>query len=380
MMGKIIFFANTDWYLYNFRLDLIQRTRQAGYEVLCISPPGRFAQKLLDAGVAWQPLPLVRNKSGLWSILPTIRTLRRIFREAQPDLIHSFTLTSILLTWMAAPRRLPARKIHAVTGLGYVFTGSRFKHRIVRRLLHPFLKRALSGPKVWTVVQNPTDLDDLMFRFKLDRQRMALITGSGVDVDRIVPRASNTSTSGAIRVAFVGRLLIDKGIGEFVEAAEWARARFPNARFFVAGEADLGNPASVSEARLNRWKTSGVVEFMGHVDNIAEFLGKMDIFVLPSTYREGLSRSLIEAGAAGLPCVTTDVPGCRDVVNDGENGILLPTRDSRLLISALERLLSDHRLRERMGQAARQRVVEHFSNEIINTKTLELYRRILDES
>ena len=379
-MAKIIFFANTDWYLYNFRLDLIQRSKKAGYEVLCISPPGRFVQKLQEADVPWQPLPLVRNKSGLLSILPTVRALKRIFREAQPDLIHSFTLTSILLTWMAASGCRSARQIHAVTGLGYVFTGKRFKHRVVRGLLHPFLKRALSGPKVWTVVQNPTDRDELMLEFGLDRQRMALITGSGVDVDRIVPRASERSSSEQVRVGYVGRLLIDKGIGEFVEAAEWARSRFPNARFFAAGEADPGNPASVSAARLNQWKTSGAVEFLGHVDDIAGFLNRMDIFVLPTTYREGLSRSLIEAGAAGLPCVTTDVPGCRDVVNDGENGILLPSRDSRSLISALERLLADPEIRERMGKAARQRVVEHFSNDIINAKTLKLYRRILAES
>ena len=378
-MRKIIFFANTDWYLYNFRLDLIQRSRAAGYEVLCISPPGRFAQKLMDADVPWQSLPLVRNKSGLMTILPTIRALRKIFREVQPDLIHSFTLTSILLTSMASPRHLSARQIHAVTGLGYIFTGQRFKHRVVRRLLHPFLKRALSGSKVWTVVQNPTDRDDLMLAFGLDRGRMALITGSGVDVDRIVPCAPSRSTPEEVRVGFVGRLLIDKGIGEFVEAAEWARARFPNVRFLAAGEADPGNPASISEARLNQWKTSGAVEFMGHVDDIAGFLNCMDIFVLPTTYREGLSRSLIEAGAAGLPCVTTDVPGCRDVVNDGENGILLPSRDRRSLISALERLLADPEMRKRMGQVARRRVVEHFSNERINTQTLKLYQRILDE-
>ena len=371
-MPTIIFFANTEWYLYNFRSALLRAAGEAGYGVRCVSPPGPFGEKLRAAGFEWDALPFERDsRLGMLLSLWRSRTaLRRLIAEARPAIIHSFTLTSILITWLAVGRRLDIHRVNAVTGLGYAFTGTSVVHRLVQAVLRPFIRRALAGENAVTVVQNRTDQNFLAEHFGLDRERVRLIASSGVDIQRFRPAPRDSKP--ALRIGFVGRLLDDKGIREFVAAAREAKRRHPAIEFVAAGAPDLGNPAAVGEAELAAWKAEGVVEFAGQVTDMPGFFNSLDLFVLPS-YREGLSRSLIEAGACGLPAVTTDVPGCRDVVSDGDNGLLVPARDAVALADASERLVADAALRKRMGQRAREVVVRGFSNEVVNGQTLELY-------
>jgi len=376
---KILFFANTEWYLHNFRARLLDAVRSAGLAVSCTSPPGPYGAKLNAAGFDWQALPFDRgSRAGMLRSLPRVRrALRGLFEDKQPALVHSFTLTSILLTWLAMPRALNAVRINAVTGMGFVFTGQSFRHRVLRSALRPLLRRALGSGRAWTVVQNPTDRALVTREFGLSPDRVRLIPGSGVDVQRFAPVARDRSGSG-LRIGVLARLLHDKGIREFVEAAAQLAEHWPEARFLVAGDPDPGNPAAIDADTLAAWQGLPNVEFTGHVDDVPSFLNSLDLFVLPS-YREGLSRSLIEAGASGLPLVTTDVPGCRDVVRDGEQGRVVPARDAQALADAIGALLDDPPLRQRMGQAARDRVVRAFSDETINEATLALYREVLAE-
>lgn len=372
----IIFFANTEWYLYNFRSALIGAVRDAGWSVRCVSPPGPYGEKLREAGFQWQALPFARDSrlGMLRSLRRTRGALRRLIRQDRPAVIHSFTLTSILLAWLACPSKLGIRRVNAVTGLGYAFTGTSLVHRLLRGVLRPFIRRALAGDDAWTVVQNETDRAFLIEMFGLDRDRVRLIQGSGVDVGLFRP--ASDGEPGTLRVGFVGRMLGDKGIREFVAAASRLRETHPKVEFFAAGAPDLGNPAAIDAAELQAWQNAGEISFPGQVEDMPGFLNSLDIFVLPS-YREGLSRSLIEAGACGLPAVTTDVPGCRDVVLDGDNGLLVPARDADALGAAIRRLVENAELRKRMALRARDVVVGGFSNEVVNAKTLELYQEVL---
>lgn len=375
--ASVIFFANTEWYLYNFRSALLRQAREVGFKVRCVSPPGEYGRRLTDAGFAWRPLPFERGSRvamvrSLWRTRPA---LGRLMVRESPAIVHSFTLTSILLTWLALPRASGIRRVNAVTGMGYAFTGASLKHRLLRAVLSPLIRRALGGRDAWTVVQNPVDREIVIRQFEVVPERVRLIPGSGVDIERFRPR-EDCGPDSTLRVGFVGRLLHDKGIREFVRAAAMLKSRFPNVRFVAAGAPDAGNPASVSEQELRAWKASGEVEFLGQVGEMPEFLRSLDVFVLPS-YREGLSRSLIEAGASGVPAVTTDVPGCRDVVGDGDNGLLVPARDAEALAQSIAKLLESDELRRRMAGRARQIVAERFSNDVINSATLELYREML---
>jgi len=375
-MSTIIFFANTEWYLYNFRLALLRAAGDAGYGVKCVSPPGPFGEKLREAGFEWDALPFERD-SRLGMLLSLWRSrgaLRRLIAATRPAIVHSFTLTSILITWLAVARHSHVHRVNAVTGLGYAFTGTSLVHRLAQSVLRPFIRRALAGENAVTVVQNRTDQQFLVEHFGLDRDRVRLIASSGVDIHRFRPEARDSRS--ALRIGFVGRLLDDKGIREFVAAAREIKSRHPAIEFVAAGAPDPGNPAAVSDAELVTWKAENVVEFAGQVADMPGFLNGLDLFVLPS-YREGLSRSLIEAGACGLPAVTTDVPGCRDVVFDGDNGLLVPARDAAALADAVERLVADAGMRKRMGERAREVVVDRFSNEVVNGKTLELYKEIV---
>ena len=372
----ILFFANTDWYLFNFRSALIRAASDAGYEVACVSPPGIHGKRLQDSGFEWQALPFERDSryGMLRSLLRTRNAIRRAVQERQPSIVHSFTLTSILLTWLAVPRGMAVRRVNAVTGMGYAFTGHSLKHRLIRTVLGPLIGRALEHPDAWTVVQNATDRDIVRQAFGVAEDRLRLIPGSGVDVDRF--RSVSREGDRPLRVGFVGRLLTDKGIREFVEAAQTLAGRFPEVEFVAAGEPDAGNPAAVSAEELTKWKRNGSVKFLGQVEDMPGFLNTLDLFVLPS-YREGLSRSLIEAGACGLPAVTTDVPGCRDVVTDGENGRVVPVRDAGALAGAIGELLADDALRARMGRKAREVIEAGFSNERVNGETVRLYGEVL---
>lgn len=371
-MSKILLFANTDWYLYNFRLALAKELRNQGHEIILLSPPGEFQTHLQAQGFTWLSFPLSRQGINPLSELGTLIRLTRIYRQVQPDLLHHFTIKPVIYGSLAAHLlRLPAI-VNSITGLGHLFIDQSLSSRLLRTLAKGLYRLSLQHSQV--IFENPEDQQVFIQNKFVQAEQSHLILGTGVDVEKFQPTQKANSNP---LVLFSSRLLVTKGLNEFVGAAEFLLQKGLNARFAVAGIPDPGNPASIPASRLDSWKKTGLVEWWGWQDNMPATLAQADIFCLPS-YREGVPNALLEACASGLPIVTTDVPGCRNVVKQGVNGLLVPPRNTQALAEALETLLKNPGLRSTMGQAGRKIMVEQFSSTQIIAQNLEVYARALN--
>lgn len=368
---KILLFANTEWYLYNFRLPLANALRDAGHEVVLVSPPGRYAALLVEQGFRHVSFPLSRRGVNPIAEIATITRLCALYRREKADLLHHFTIKCVLYGSIAARVVGIRRVINAVPGLGHVFVDPGWGPRLLRPLVKVLYKFALRGTQV--IFQNPDNLEAFKTLGLLKPQSTHLIRGSGIDTDRFrpVPRAAPRPD---VLVLFAGRLLESKGILEYVDAARIARAQMPHLRFVAAGDPDPGNPASCDAQTLESWRQEGIVDFPGHSDRIGDLIENADIAALPS-HGEGLPRFLLEAAACGLPLIAADVPGCREIVRDGKNGYLVPVRDAKALAAAIVELARDAGRRAGMGAESRRMACEEFSQAEVLRRTLDVYRQ-----
>ncbi len=370
---KVLFFANTDWYLHNFRLGLARFLRGQGAEVVMMSPYGVYGPRIEAAGFRWFPLPMDRRSLNLVGELKLLRRILEILRLERPDVIHNFTIKCVVYGSLAARWLGIGRRINAVTGLGHVFISDAPKARLLRPLVRSLLRLALDGSESRLVLQNPDDVR-LFSEFGLvANERIRLIRSSGVDTVRFTPFARDRG--GPFRVLLAARLLWEKGIREYVAAAERLRSRAGEVEFLLAGITDRGNPSTVPETDIVRWGEAGVVRVLGHVDDMARLLRTVDLVVLPS-YREGVPKGLIEGAAMGLPIITTDAPGCREIVDDGVNGFLVPVGDAVALRDKIEYLLDTPEVCRRFGAAGRRKVLEEFDERIVFRKTYAVYREL----
>lgn len=376
---KVVLFANTDWYLYNFRRSLALDMRDSGHDVLLISPPGIYGEKLKALGLRWQPIPMDRRSLNPLREAGVMWHLWRLLRRERPDLIHSFTIKCAVYGSLAARlARLPAR-VNAVAGMGYVFTSEGGKARLLRPLVRWMLKLAVGGTNARLVLQNPDDVAWFTRAGLVNPAQVRLIPGSGVDVQRFLPRRARVEDgleALPLRVLLAARLLWDKGIAEYVEAARSLKTQGRMIDFLLAGDPDSGNPSAVPQSAIHGWVRAGLIQWLGHVDEMPALLASVDMVVLPS-YREGLPKGLIEAAACGLPLVTTDVPGCRQVVTNGIDGLTVPARDARALAEAIARLQDDPHLARRLGAAARVKVLAEFDERIVIERTRAVYGELL---
>lgn len=371
---QVVFFANTDWYLYNFRRSLAEALVETGAHVLLVSPHGAYGERLSGSGLRWRAVPMKRRSLNPLREAWLLWHLVRLFRRERPDIVHAFTIKCAVYGSLAARlARVPAR-VNAVAGLGYVFISDSWTARLLRPVVRWLLKLALSGPGAMLILQNPDDVA-LFIRAGIVRpERIRLIPGSGVDTQRFQP--DFTARGARLRVLFAARLLWDKGLSELIDAIRILRGRGRTIDFTIAGEPDSGNPASVSESQVREWESEGLVRWLGHVTDMPACFQDADVVVLPS-YREGLPKGLIEAGACGCALVVSDVPGCREVVsNDGVDGLRVPPRDSHALADAIARLDDDRVLVAALGEAARRRVCQEFDERIVIARTLDLYREL----
>lgn len=370
---KLLLMANTDWYLYNFRLPIAQRMREMGWEVVLASPEGDYASQIQARGFRWLPIQMSRH--GV-SILPEWRTLRQItdtYRLEAPDFVHHFTMKPVLYGSLAA-RRVDIRYVvNTVAGLGYLFGSRRYDMRVARVLLRPLFRHALSGERVRVVFENEADRDYMVARRFVPERRTSVIQGAGVDLERFHP---SPEPSGPCNVTMASRLLWDKGVEEFVEAARIVHDQDPGVRFVLVGEPDPGNPSSVPKARIEAWVGEGLIEWWGRRSDMPAVYAQSHIVVLPS-YTEGVPTVLLEAAASGRPVVATDIPGCRAAVKDGETGILVPPRDSQALAKAIGRLIHDPRRRREMGRRGRQLMEQRFDQQHIIDATIEVYEGLM---
>lgn len=372
---RIVLFANTDWYLYNFRRSLSRSLAAEGYRLLLLSPPGVYGEKLKEEGFCWKPIAMDRRSINPIKEMLLIWRLLRLFRRERPVLIHGFTIKCAVYGSIAARlARVPAR-INAVAGMGYVFTSRSLLAHVLRPFVRVLMRVSLGGRNARLVLQNPDDVAVFERAGIISPSSIRLIRGSGVDCRKFVPGDKRESGL-PVKVLLPARILWDKGVAEFVEAARKLKHQNCNAEFLLAGEPDAGNPAAVSRDILNQWVKDGWINWLGHVEDMPALFQSADVVALPS-YREGLPKGLIEAAACGCALVTTDVPGCREVVSHEIDGLIVPAKDAEALAGAIRRLCDDPELRRKLGAAARQKALREFDERIVIEKTLAVYEELL---
>ena len=374
---KLVLFANTDWYLYNFRRSLALALRDAGHELLLISPPGPYGAKLRALGLRWESVPMDRRSLNPVREALLLLHLVRLLRRERPDIVHGFTIKCAVYGSLAARLAGVPGRVNAVAGMGYVFISNSLKARVLRPIVRALLKLALGGRNARLILQNPDDVALFERAGLVDASQVRLIQGSGVDCSRFLPDAKRQPGS-RLRVLLPARLLWDKGLAEYVQAARLLRAEGRQIDFLLAGDPDPGNPAAVPEADVRAWVEQGLVQWLGHVDDMPALLRSVDIVALPS-YREGLPKGLIEAAASGCALVTTDVPGCREVVTHEVDGLLVPVRNGAALARAVARLQEDPALRARLADAGRHKALEHFDERIVIRNTLAVYGELMPQ-
>ena len=364
---KIILFANTDWYLFKFRIAQARALRDLGVELLLVSPPGTFSPELEKMGYRWLSFPISRSSMNPLTEADAILRLYRLYRVERPDLVHHFTIKCVLYGSLAAKAASVRAIVNGVTGLGYVFNGESAPRRLLRILVETWYRLALRGTQA--VFDNDEDRRFFVHR-NLARMEVAhVVRSAGVDVELFTP---SPEPEGVPIVMLAGRMLWDKGIREYVEAARLLREQGIPARLVLVGEPDTGNPASITREQLQAWNTAGEVEWWGFRMDMLPVFKQVNIVCLPS-YREGLPTTLIEAGACGRAVAATNVTGCRDAVRDGITGLLVPARDPVALAAALATLLRDRDMRRKMGAAGRQMAVDEFSTGRVNRDTWHVY-------
>lgn len=345
--------------------------QQAGYQVHVATNVNKYAAKIEAYGFRLHPLVWRRGSVNPLRLVGLIRQVRGLYRRLAPDIVHHVALQPAVIGMLAA-RRLPMVQLNAMTGLGSIFTSRSAKARLVRPLFKAFLRWLLRGRHVNVLVQNKDDRAE-MESLGINADRLFLIPGSGVDTEALTPLPEPNSP---ITVAFVGRLLEDKGLSTLIAAHDLLTRRGVPVRLLIAGRADPANPASIPDDEIATWKTRANVELMGHVDDIRQVWAAAHIAVLPSR-REGLPKSLLEAAACGRPIVATDVPGCREIARDGLNALLVPPDDAPALASAIEQLARDAALRRQFGEAGRRLVEEQYASDRIGPETVALYDHLL---
>ncbi|HEY1138601.1 MAG TPA: glycosyltransferase family 4 protein [Lysobacter sp.] len=377
---KFMFFANTDWYLYNFRLSTALHLKQRGADVVMLSPPGPFGDRFAEHGIRWITLPMERASLNPAREALTLREIVRVLSSERPDLLHNFTVKCAVYGALAAKlARIPA-VVNAVAGLGYVFTSDALMARSLRPVVKVLMRGTLGGDNSRLVLQNPDDANAFVDSKLVPEHHIRLIRSSGVDTNRFTPSRRDDQQR-PLRVLLAARLLWEKGVQEFVDAAALVQGRGRSMEFLLAGSPDPGNPRSVDRRHVESWVRQGLVKWLGHVEDMPALLRSVDVMALPSYYREGVPKSLIEGAACGLALVTTNLPGCREVVScHGSDGLHAEPRDAASLAELLIRLDDDRELLRRLGDAARRRALADFDERLVISRTLEVYQELLADS
>jgi glycosyltransferase involved in cell wall biosynthesis len=367
---RLLYVCNNPAFFASYRLTAARAARDAGFDVHVATPDGPAAGALERAGLTHHAIPLRRRSFNPLHGLQTVAALRRLYARLRPDVIEHMTIQAMLFGSLAARTVRTGRVINWMAGLGFLFVDRGRRSALARPAVLTLYRTALGVPGSRAVFENPDQRDYFVARGLVPGARTSVIEGAGVEMERFAP---TPQPEGTPVVLFAGRMIWDKGVRDFVAAVELLRARGTPARFVLVGEPDPGNPASVDERQLRAWHEAGVVEWHGASDRMADEYRRCSIFCFPTAYAEGVPRVLIEAAASARPIVTTDMPGCREVVRPGVNGLLVPPRDPAAVAAAIERLVGDRAARAAMGARGRRHVEERFSVRTIVAQTLALY-------
>lgn len=387
---KIIYSANTDWSLYNFRRAQIESTLKQNWQVSCVCSKGPFIKLIKKFGV--NKIFLLRNYKknvDLISDFSLIFEYYRIYKQWKPEIVHQFSIKPVTYGTIAARLARVPIIINTIPGLGYIFSDTEKERKFLRTIVLLLYKIAgkLSD---FMFFQNEDDKRLFINHKIVSKDKTSVTPGSGVDTQHFSHDKINKKIIDQIKmdinykphqiiILMVSRMLYDKGIAELAECSERIKEIKPEVRFLLAGPLDPSNPGHIPLEVIEKWQRENKIEYLGRRSDIRELIDLSDIAVLPSYYREGKPKFLLEAASMGKPVITTDVPGCRDIVENGENGILVPIKDVESLFKAVIKLINNYELRKKMGEISRKKAEKEFDEKIVIEQTLKVYDRLIKQ-
>jgi len=371
--SRILFVFTEDWAFLSLFLDRAVAAKDAGYEVGVVVHCNKYEQTIKDYGLQVFPHNISRSGTNPLREISSILQMVKTFRSFRPTIIHLAALKPILIGSLASLFFPKSKIVNAPVGMGYIFSSSDRKARLLRPILRLVLRFVLGRKRTLTIIENSDDLQTLVDGKFVKKSQIILIRGTGVKLEDFIP---TPEPAGQKVVLLVARMLRDKGVVEFVESARIIKRSHPDVNFWLVGDTDSGNPTSLSGEQIRAWESEGLVSWFGYREDVPQLLQQCHIVCLPS-YREGFGKVLIEAGAAQRAVVTTNVPGCRESIENGCNGLLVEPRDSVALATALITLIDNEEMRTAMAAEGRHRVETQFSSDIINAQTLAVYKQVL---
>ena len=372
-MKTIIYFVSEDWYFCSHRLPIARKAFAEGFKVVVVTRVSNHGDIIESEGFELASIEINRGSMNLFSELRTISTLYSYYKQYKPDIVHHVAIKPVIYGTLVARLIGSIKIVNAMAGLGFVFISNKKKVKLLRLFIHRLFRFLFDNKNGQLILQNKDDLGYFLKNKLVKKDRISIVRGSGVDIKKFIPVEGST---GVPIIMLASRMLWDKGVGEFIDAAKILKQVGIRARFVLVGKNDSENPASIPKRQLNEWHGSGVIEYWGEQTKMHEVLPKASIICLPS-YREGLPKVLLEAASCSIPIIATDVPGCREIVHEGENGILVPLKDSSSLASAIKELINNPEKRKSMGINGRRLVESEFSEKIVVSQTLRVYQELL---
>lgn len=369
---RVLFVITEDWALISHRLHLVEAAIDAGYEVAVATRINKHRKTIENKGIKIFEWKLHRGSLNPIKEIIAVFSLYNIFWLFKPDIIHAVAQKPVIYAGMARKVYFKASLVGTLGGVGYVFTSKSLKAGLLKPLLKLLLKSALKGEKVRLILQNNDNVNTIENLNIINKNYIRLIRGAGVETKKFLPSKIPLKTT---IVILPGRMLWDKGVGEFVRVAQRIKERKIKARFVLVGNIDLDNPESIKQTQIDKWVESGIIEQWGRCDEMEKIYKKSSIVCLPS-YNEGLPKVLIEAGSCARPLVAFDVPGCREVIKSNVNGFLVEFGNEYALEKALVKLIHNKKICEQMGKKCRQIVQRHFASKIVNAQTFNIWNEL----
>lgn len=373
---KLVFVVNVDWFFISHRLPIALKAISEGYEVHLICKDTGNSKELSDLGIHVHNIPFSRSGGKLLNELHSIIGLRQLFKSINPSIIHAVTIKPVIYSGLSLHfLKNKPNFVAAISGLGYVFSANSYRAKLTKSLVSILYKFAFFHKSKVVIFQNTADEKILSSVTNLSKNEKVLIKGSGADLG--IYKYCKEPRSDTIKIVMACRLLKEKGVYEYVEAAKIVHSKLSNVEFLLAGTPDKDNPNSITQAELDEWNNTGIIKSLGHCNNISEVFSEAHIITMPSYYGEGVPKVLIEGAACGRPIVTTDNPGCRDSVIPDVTGKLVPIKDSLSLAEALITLIENPTLRVSMGEKARQYAEREFDVKSVVQKHMKIYSTLL---
>jgi len=358
--GTIVLFANTCWSIYNFRLNLIRLLSQKGYRVVVIAPEDGYVDRVVEAGAHFQPISIQPYGTNPFRDLSVIFLLVRLLRKHRADLLITYTIKPNIYGSIAAAR-MAIPSLAVITGMGYLFTQRSWKTMVAKNLYRLSLRFCKA---IWFL--NEEDRRTFVEEKLIRSDRAAYLPSEGVDTNHFTPDHAPKSSS-TLRFLFAGRLILEKGVKDFMEAARILKKRYPHVQFDLLGFLQPDYPNAISEKEIRQWEAEGIIRYLGSTDQIKEDLATTDCVVLPTYYREGIPRILLEAGSMHIPVITTDNAGCRDVVDHTNNGYICLPKNVDSLTYWMDKMINlSAAERARMGTRSRTIIERLFDDQLVH--------------